>query len=598
MGLTSRPAFRRGWRYEASRLDRFRRPVPQQDAPALIPDSKVGQFRAMLRQSGVLEVINAKLAGRPGPPGVSIEAVLTGLMLSCVYRRGSTNLDDAAEVLGSQISEAARNSLGIGGLTYSLTDACVSRAAYARIQRAFDALTTVFDPARHDRRRRLTREEAAEVRQRWQEDNSAAEAITKLADLIVHLSIAEAERIGALRHWHGDIGIDCTPAPTWGLERRRSGAVLDPHADWYKKGGSDEDDLIWANGLTIGITAHADPALASRYPRLAIGMCLHTPNIGEDTATIGILNRFDARFHFPRAHLALDRGYSDRLIWFYDAIRASERELVIDYKKTNLGRQGTTPAGALWFGGVPVCPHTPGHLLDAARLLAKGTTREDKERGQALMDQALAFRFQTKENAKQPGGAYRIQCPAAGLSPTVTCPWADERDRTGGRAAANPRDVTIDLTNRRQVRSATAGLPRVQPPDIPIDQRPGCCQRATSTVPPDSNPKHRQKYLHGSTPWKRPYGAIRALNEGGNGTLKFIDTDIAESKLRLPRGRVAQTILIAIQLTIANLRQIDIWKRGCGSSADDEDPEARETPDTIDCEIDQAHPEPRLRSPD
>jgi hypothetical protein len=245
-----------------------------------------------------------------------------------------------------------------------------------------------------------------------------------------------------------------------------------------------------------------------------------------------------------------------------------------------------------------VCPHTPGHLLDAARLLAKGTTREDKERGQALMDQALAFRFQTKENAKQPGGAYRIQCPAAGPSPTVTCPWAEERDRTRGRAVANPRDVTIDLTNRRQVLSATAGLPRTQPSDVPIDQRPGCCQRATSTVPPDSNPKHRQKYLHGSTPWKQPYGAIRALNEGGNGTLKLIDTDIAESKLRLPRGRVAQTILIAIQLTIANLRQIDIWKRGCGSSADDEALEAHEAPDAIDCEIDQAHPEPRLRSPD
>ncbi len=411
MGLTSQPALRRGWRYNSRRLDRHRRPVPQQDAPALIPDSKVGQFRAMLRQSGVLEVIAAKLAGRPGPACVSIEAVLVGLMLSCVYRRGSTNLDDATEVLFSQISDAARDSLGIGGFAYSLTDACVSRAAYARIQRAFDALTTAFDPARHDRRRRLTREEVAEVRRRWREDESATEAITKLADLIIHLSIAEAMRIGALRHWHGDIGIDCTPASTWGKERRRSGTVLDPHADWYKKGGSDDGDLIWANGLTLGVTGHANPAITGKYPRLALGMCLHTPNIGEDSAAIGILQRLDARFRLPRAHLALDRGYSDRLVWFYDAIRASERELIIDYKKTNLGRQGTTPAGALWFGGVPVCPHTPGHLVDAARLLAKGRTQAEKERGQALMDQTLAFRFQTKENPKQPGGATASSAP-------------------------------------------------------------------------------------------------------------------------------------------------------------------------------------------
>ncbi len=180
----------------------------------------------------------------------------------------------------------------------------------------------------------------------------------------------------------------------------------------------------------------------------------------------------------------------------------------------------------------------------------------------------------------------------------MTCPWAEERDRTAGRATANPRDVTIDLTNRRQVRSATAGLPRVQPPDIPIDQRPGCCQRATTTVPPDSNPKHRQKHLHGSTPWHNRYGAIRALNEGGNGTLKLIDTDIGQSKNRLPRGRVAQSILIAIQLTIANLRQIDTWKRDHGSNAEDEGNRDSESPVTAGSEDDQAHPEPRLQPPD
>jgi hypothetical protein len=572
--------------------------VPLQDAPALIPDSKVGQFRALLRQSGVLEIINAKLADRPGPPGVSIEAVLTGLMLSCVYRRGSTNLDDTAEVLGSQISKAARNSLGLRDLVYSLTDACVSRAAYARIQRAFDALTTSFDPARHDRRRRLTREETATVRQRWEADSSAVDEITKLADLIIHVSIAKAEQLGALRHWRGDIGIDGTPAPTWGLERRSSGMVLDPHADWYKKGGSEDDDLIWANGLALAFTGHASSDAAGKYPQLALGMCLHTPNIGEDTAVISILKRLDARFRFRRGYLALDRGYADRLIWFYEAIRATGRDLVIDYKKDHLGRQKTTPAGAQWFGGVPVCPNTPAHLLDAAHLLAKGATREDKARGQALMDQALDFQFQTKEHPKEPGASHRIQCPAAGPSPTVTCPWAEERARRAGRAPDEPPPVTLDLTNLRKLRSAAAGKPRVQPPDIPFDARPLCCQRDTTTVPPDSNPKFRQRHLHGSTPWKTRYSAIRSHNEGGNGALKGIDTDIGERKNRLPRGRVAQTLLIAIQITIANLRQIALWKRDNKPDA----PQPAALPDVLaddssEPRADETAPEPRERPP-
>lgn len=58
------------------------------------------------------------------------------------------------------------------------------------------------------------------------------------------------------------------------------------------------------------------------------------------------------------------------------------------------------------------------------------------------------------------------------------------------------------------------------------------------------------------------------------------------------------SILIAIQLTIANLRQIDLWKRDHGSDADNEKPEAREAPDATESDTGQAHPEPRLRPPD
>jgi hypothetical protein len=481
-------------------------------------------------------------------------------MLACVYRRGSTNLDDATEVLCYQLSPGARRMLAIPDVIGA--DACQSRAVYMRVHRAFDALTTALDPLRHDRRRRLTREEALDVRQAWLTTIDLVGELEDLADQIVHLSIAKAVEIGALRRWNGDIGIDGTPAPTWGRERRRSGKVLDPHADWYKKGGSDDGDLTWANGLTLAMTGHGDPQAAGRYPQLALGMCLHTPNIGDDTAAIGILHRLDARFPFHRGVLALDRGYADRLPWFFHQIRNSRRELVIDYKKPNLGRQGTTPGGAQWFGGVPVCPHAPGHLLDSAVLLAKGTSREDKARGKLLMDQTLPYRFQTKEKPKQPDAAYRIQCPAAGPSPTVTCPWAEERIRgvNPAQGKAAPR-ITINLTDPRQLRAAAAGLPRVKTPPTPIDARPACCQQATTTVPPDSNPKYRQHYLHGSTPWQTRYSAIRAHNEGGNGALKAIDTDIGERKLRLPRGRVAQTLLIAIQITVANLRQIDIWQR-------------------------------------
>lgn len=526
----------------------------------MIPDSKVGQFRMLLKQSRVVDELDALLAGRPGPKGFPVEALFVGMMLACVYRRGSTNLDDAAEVLATQLTPRARELLGIPEFCYDMLDSAASRAAYMRIQRAFDAVTTRLDPVRYNRRSRVAGADVSAIRGAWIAQRELSDRVTRLANGFVHASIKTAVSVGALRKWNGDIGIDCTPVFTWGRRPRRPGDVLDPHAGWYKKGGSNEDDLIWANGLTLAGTGHADPALAGRYPRLALGMELHTPNLDEDRATINILTRIDELFHFRPAILALDRGYGDRLPRFYDAVRATGRDLVFDYKSTNLGRQKATPAGAQWFGGVPVCPHTPDHLLAGAKLLAKGTSREDKLRGRDLMDKTLAFQFQTKENPTQPGGSYRIQCPAAGPSPTVACPWAEERDRRAA-SAPKPIPVTIDLTDRRRLRSTPVALPRVRPPDHPVNQRPLCCQRATTTVPPDSNPKYRQKYLHGSTPWERRYKAVRAHNEGENGTVKSIDLNIADHAVRLPRGRVAQTLLIGIQLMIANLRQISIWAR-------------------------------------
>lgn len=99
---------------------------------------------------------------------------------------------------------------------------------------------------------------------------------------------------------------------------------------------------------------------------------------------------------------------------------------------------------------------------------------------------------------------------------------------------------------------------------------------------------------------RRRSATTRIPRSSATGTIKLIDIDIdiAERKLRLPRGRVAQTILIAIQLTIANLRQIDVWKRDHGSSAEDEGRPDSETPETAGGERDQAHPELRLRPPD
>lgn len=62
-------------------------------------------------------------------------------------------------------------------------------------------------------------------------------------------------------------------------------------------------------------------------------------------------------------------------------------------------------------------------------------------------------------------------CPAIGSSPTVTCPWAEERARGAGGARSSLVAVSLDVANLRQLRSAPAGKQRFQPPDAPLGRR-------------------------------------------------------------------------------------------------------------------------------
>ncbi|MFE4590859.1 hypothetical protein [Streptomyces laurentii] len=84
------------------------RPRPVTDAPARIPDSKVGQLDALLQESGVLELIDTELQGRPGPRGLPVRTVLVGLLLALHYHR-SASLADVCRVLLDELRAPARS---------------------------------------------------------------------------------------------------------------------------------------------------------------------------------------------------------------------------------------------------------------------------------------------------------------------------------------------------------------------------------------------------------------------------------------------------------------------------------------------------------
>ncbi|MEU1394045.1 MULTISPECIES: hypothetical protein [unclassified Nonomuraea] len=154
-------------------------------------------------------------------------------------------------------------------------------------------------------------------------------------------------------------------------------------------------------------------------------------------------------------------------------------------------------------------------------------------------------------------GTVRFQCPAAGTSPSVTCPRFDRLHQRGPS-----RPTTVDLTDARQRAAHPAAKPRVLPPSP--DHKPGelpkICRQQTVTVSKGDLghlDKFRQDLPYLSPAWIGTYKSVRANTEGINGRVKGHDLDLGNPKNRLAHGRVAQTILAALIVAVANDHFLD-----------------------------------------
>ncbi|UIX33402.1 hypothetical protein [Streptomyces sp. GQFP] len=135
----------------------------------------------------------------------------------------------------------------------------------------------------------------------------------------------------------------------------------------------------------------------------------------------------------------------------------------------------------------------------------------------------------------------------------------------------------------------------------PEDALPPACVGGSFTVPADSEAadwrlaKYRQDvhYLH--TSWLNAYRPIRNHNEGANGRLKSGTLDIGNPKHRPAHGQVAQTLLLAIMLTVANLRILETWLTDADYDATGPLPPLSTPANTPPTEGPWRHPPPHLR---
>ncbi|MEX2973079.1 hypothetical protein [Streptomyces sp. C184] len=536
-----------------------------------IEDSKVGQLLTLLDHSGVPQQLEAMLQGRPGPAGVRPRTVLAGLLLAACFT-GKATVAEAWRILHFRLEPRARTWLGIPHEPPAT--ARESIAASRRLYRGFDRITTLLDPARCNRRSRLPLDIADAYADAWKvpSGKQAAERLQHLANQLVLSPVRLAQQRGYLRGWRGDVGVDATAIPVLAdPDRERAGtASVEITAGWHHSAGADEGTFGYSASFVVA--AHRRPAGEGTgkplaYPQLCVGLVLDTPTVRTGRNAVTALTQL-AELGLPAGTCAADRAYTGCAPEnFQIPVRRLGYRLALDYKTENRGKQGSW-RGALLVDGSLACPHMPTALAQAAQGAKDETVRIPSEELQQAVEERVPYFLKTKQSPDA-RGAIRLQCPAAGPSPSVNCARRDGLRPRKPRSPKPPPTV-VNLADNRSRAAHPAARPTVQLPADewltlpPAEELPAVCGKSDITVPANAYgdrlvAKFRQDDHYLTAAWTASYKPIRSHNEGIHGRLKSGEIDIGNPKHRPAPGQVAQTLLVAILVTAGNLDILETW---------------------------------------
>ncbi|MGW1802069.1 hypothetical protein ACWCQN_40745 [Streptomyces sp. NPDC001984] len=578
------------------------RPAPQAPGRTL-NDHVVNEIFNLVRHCGALERLPSN-AHKPGPKGLPFRTVLMGLILS-QYMGKSANLDDAWETLFFALSPGAKALLDVPDVDLDIPEDAtnekidhIAHRQYAmskRVYRSWDSMTKRLDPAPHDRRKRLTLGEAKKIRRKWNapENADTVRNLEAIAQDLILAPVMASYRRGDFARWQGHIAVDDTPVPVWGKgpDYDRDRASLEITAGMYAKGGAQKRPVEPGNGVSTptntgtrrgaankpmshkgkapqekkaqapekkefryammaAFPGHGHGDLAGAYPAVCLGMILHTPGTEPGPAALRAIRAAYDR-GLVKDLFCADRGIS----------QAKPRNLhlqllelglntVKHYNDDKVDRQGDF-RGMELVGGEFYCPLMPTPLITAGAAYINSRTDEDRAHAFNLIQSRR--NYQTKVKEYGPAGDQRRQCPALGPHATVAC-----------YRRPQPRPSTVVDLDAPTVRT-TAALPAIRKPKRDAGPYPDICTGKSITVPGTVLVKWRQKYPLFTPLWQEAWSGLRSQNEGGNGNLKKSALDsIDNPQLRLPHGRVAQTLLNAVIIFVANLRAIKRFRRDQG----------------------------------
>lgn len=409
-------------------------------------------------------------------------------------------------------------------------------AVKARIQRAWKRFTSVCDPfPTLSGGRRMPRAEVEAIQAALSPETSTRN-MTRLRWLMNQLleasiRLMDAETRDAMA---GHISLDATPILGWGgrghatdPKKRRPTDSMSPewHAGWYHR---HNEPLAWGYALHIAV-ATPDPYNPGRFPIIAVGASMDTPNKRSDENAVAICRSIVERGH-PVGDMVTDRGYFSHCSAksFNRPIEELGFRLIGDYKKKQRGLMGTY-RGAIMVDGNLYSPNMPQHLIDASIIYDRDNDWSAYQRRIRQRSHWLIKRHD----------ANRYICPALTERATVSCVLRPDGPL---RAADEPSHKDHSVAD--------------EPPAFPGDI---CTQGSVKITREDLGDyeKYAQDLQYGSQEYEDRYRPARSMVEGFNGYTKDGKHEQLDKKEnRRVRGFAANAIVAVIGLVATNIRKI------------------------------------------
>lgn len=502
----------------------------------------LGLAARIVDQSGVMARISewdaaARKSNAGAKAAMPYRAVLILLLLHIQMGLGA-NYQRIADTLAYRFDPEHRAALGIAEKASS------RRGWYLRMWRSTNNLLNLMDPYPAPRNKRLDQAEFESLRDEWQSADGQRHTEDRLqridwvCEQLLHTSVRMLpadiwERFG------NNIAVDATKLQIAGRpnsanpRRRRSNA--DPYSERYRREGNHDGQGartdVAAYELENAVMVWNKPGDSAMFPSLALSITFHQPGrlSGHGLRLVESAERLGVE---PGLVIG-DRAYNNEVAdTFQIPIRKKGWELVIDYKKTDLGIQSAYK-DLILVEGTWYVSYMPDALANGMKAIQKEI--EDPSTGDTEIqvdEAALKKLLESRE-------PYRM-IPKG------------RPDSDGYQRFSYPRPGTYIAVDRGSGKKIRPTTPRTV--TIPIDAGGASSDRRKS--PPPAM-KYVQKFPYLSSDHRAHYG-MRNLVESHHKTLKDPGREDMDNKAkRSGRGYAFHYLAAALASVSVNLRKIE-----------------------------------------